>query len=90
MARAMERGCLDGILIADQTSIDTTYRGSIDTFVRYGNESINGDPVPALAMMGAVTSRLGLAPTLSTGMYRPFVLARLLTTLDHLTRGRIG
>lgn len=90
MARAMERGCLDGILIADQTSIDMTYGGSIDAFVGYGNESINGDPVPALAMMGAVTSHLGLVPTLSTGMYRPFMLARLLTTLDHLTRGRSG
>src|SRR5690606_33553157 len=92
MAKALERGCLDAILIADQTSIDTTYRGSIqhNAYIRYGNESIDGDPVPALAMMAAVTERLGLVPTLSTGMYRPFMLARLLLTLDHLTKGRAG
>jgi FMN-dependent oxidoreductase (nitrilotriacetate monooxygenase family) len=90
MARMLERGCLDAILIADQTSIDMTYGGSIDTFVKYGNESINGDPVPALSMMASVTRHLGLVPTLSTGMYRPFMLARLLATLDHFSRGRAG
>lgn len=90
MARAMEKACLDGILIADQMSIDEHYGGSFDNYVTYANESINSDPVPAVAMMGAATSRLGLVPTLSTGMYHPFVLARLLTTLDNLTHGRIG
>src|SRR5262249_29997268 len=36
------------------------------------------------------TRRIGLALTLSTTFYPPFLLARLLTTLDHLSRGRIA
>jgi FMN-dependent oxidoreductase (nitrilotriacetate monooxygenase family) len=38
--------------------------------------------------MAAVTRRIGLAATLSTTFYPPFLLARLMTTLDHLSRGR--
>jgi FMN-dependent oxidoreductase (nitrilotriacetate monooxygenase family) len=40
--------------------------------------------------MAAVTRRIGLAATLSTTFYPPFLLARLMTTLDHLSRGRIA
>jgi FMN-dependent oxidoreductase (nitrilotriacetate monooxygenase family) len=40
--------------------------------------------------MAAATTRIGLAATLSTTFYPPFLLARLLTTLDHLSRGRIA
>src|SRR6185369_4342181 len=38
----------------------------------------------------AATRRIGLAATLSTTFYPPFLLARLMTTLDHLSRGRIA
>ena len=47
------------------------------------------DPAPTIAMMGAVTQHIGLGCTLSSTFYPPFLLARLLGTLDHLTRGRI-
>src|SRR6266849_11091373 len=40
--------------------------------------------------MAAATRRIGLAATLSTTFYPPFLLARLMTTLDHLSRGRIA
>ena len=33
---------------------------------------------------------VGLAATLSTTFDPPFLLARLMTTLDHLSRGRIA
>ena len=46
--------------------------------------------VPLIAILAAATRRLGLALTLSTTFYPPFLLARLLTTLDHLSRGRIA
>jgi FMN-dependent oxidoreductase (nitrilotriacetate monooxygenase family) len=39
-------------------------------------------------MMGAVTKNIGLGATLSTSLYPPFLLARLMGTLDHLTAGR--
>jgi N-acetyl-S-(2-succino)cysteine monooxygenase len=40
--------------------------------------------------MAAATRRIGLAATLPTTFYPPFLLARLMTTLDHLSRGRIA
>ena len=33
---------------------------------------------------------VGLVPTLSTSEYPPYLLARLVNTLDHVTEGRIG
>lgn len=89
-ARSLERGCFDAILIADQPSIDDTYTGSLDPMLRSGQEAITGDPLVPLAFMGAVTNRLGLAPTMSTTFHPPFLLARQLSALDHLTNGRAG
>ncbi|OLT11916.1 hypothetical protein BJF78_25590 [Pseudonocardia sp. CNS-139] len=89
-AQALERGCFDGILIADQPSINNTYNSSIDAQLRSGNESICGDPLPLLTMMGAVTEHLGLVGTYSTTFHPPYLLARQLNALDHLTEGRAG
>ena len=41
-------------------------------------------------MMAAVTKRIGFAVTLSATYYPPYLAVRKLSTLDHLTRGRIG
>lgn len=89
-ARILERGCFDAILFADQASIDDTYTGSIAPVLRSGYESICGDPLVPLALMGAVTKHIGLAPTLSTTFYPPYLLARQLNALDHMTNGRAG
>ena len=43
--------------------------------------------VPYLAQ---ATTHLGLVPTLSVSEYPPYLLARLVNTLDHVTEGRIG
>jgi FMN-dependent oxidoreductase (nitrilotriacetate monooxygenase family) len=41
-------------------------------------------------LMAAATSRIGIVPTLSTFAYPPYLLARLVATLDQVSRGRIG
>ena len=46
------------------------------------------DPIPILTMMGAVTTRLGLGATCSTTYYQPFHVARMFSTLDHMSGGR--
>ena len=40
--------------------------------------------------MAAATARLGFVVTVSCTYEQPYALARKLTTLDHLTDGRIG
>lgn len=47
----------------------------------------DGAGVPYLA---AVTTHPGIAPTLISTFYPPFLLARCLSTLDHFIGGRIG
>jgi FMN-dependent oxidoreductase (nitrilotriacetate monooxygenase family) len=41
-------------------------------------------------MMGAVTQHLGVAATMTTTFHPPFLLARQLNALDHMTKGRAG
>jgi FMN-dependent oxidoreductase (nitrilotriacetate monooxygenase family) len=90
MAVALERAKFDLIMLGDSLAVPATYQGRMDAYLRYAEHAPFHDPTPAVAIMAAATSRIGLAATLSTTFYPPFLLARLLTTLDHLSRGRIA
>jgi putative spermidine/putrescine transport system permease protein len=48
------------------------------------------DPLPLAAMIAAATTRLGVVATMSTMAYPPFMLARLASTIDHISGGRFG
>lgn len=87
VARLCERAFMDMVLFGDIAAIPATYRNSNDHYVKYGLDT-HMDPVPVLAMMGGVTRHIGLGATLSTSLYPPFLLARMMGTLDHLTAGR--
>jgi len=89
-ARTLERGCFDGIVIADQPSIDNTYTGTTAAALRSGYEGLCGDPLVPMAMMAAVTQHLGVAATMTTTFHPPFLLARQLNSLDHMSKGRAG
>ncbi|MDB5373953.1 MAG: class flavin-dependent oxidoreductase [Belnapia sp.] len=87
MARLCERAFMDMVLFADIPAVPTTYGDSNDHYVKHGLE-VHLDPAPILAMMGGATRHIGLGATLSTSLYPPFLLARMMGTLDHLTSGR--
>ena len=89
IAKLCERAKFDMVLFADGLAVPAVLGGSRDWAVAHGLQ-VTQDPVPTIAMMGAVTQHLGLGATLSTTFYPPFLLARLLGTLDHLTKGRIA
>jgi alkanesulfonate monooxygenase SsuD/methylene tetrahydromethanopterin reductase-like flavin-dependent oxidoreductase (luciferase family) len=90
MAVALERAKFDLILLGDSLAVPGTYQGRMDAYLRYAEHAPFHDPSPLVAIMAAATRRIGLAATLSTTFYPPFLLARLMTTLDHLSRGRIA
>ncbi len=90
LARAMERACFDYMLIEDTLSVPAIHGGSNATYLKHGIMAPKHDPSPLAAILGSVTSRLGIVITLSTMAYPPFMLARLASTLDHLSRGRFG
>jgi len=53
--------------------------------------SVGGlEPILTLATIAAHTERIGLVATASTTFYEPYNLARLFSTLDHLSGGRAG
>jgi len=87
IARLCERAYMDMVLFGDIAAIPATYQNSNDHYVKYGLDT-HMDPAPVLAMMGAATRHIGLGATLSTSLYPPFLLARMMGTLDHLTAGR--
>src|SRR5262249_22179785 len=86
LALVCERGVFDLMVFADVLGIPEAFRGSQDTSIRFGLEGICHDPIPLIAMIAAKAEKIGLASTLSTTLYPPFLLARLMSTLDHLTR----
>lgn len=90
LAQLCERGRLDAIFLADVIGTYDTYGGSAATSFREAMQVPANDPMLLIPAMATVTEHLGFAFTSSVLQAHPFTFARQLTTLDHLTRGRVG
>lgn len=90
MARTLERACFDYIMIEDKLMVSETYGGSSKEGLKSGMMAPKHDPAPLAVAMGMATSRLGVVATMSTLAYPPFLMARLSSTIDSLTKGRFG
>ena len=90
LAKGLERGCFDYMIIEDSSMVPYTYKGSHDTYLQYGASTPKLDPAVLVPWLAMATRHLGLVPTLSTSEYPPYLLARLVNSLDHVTEGRIG
>jgi len=90
MAQTLERACFDYIMIEDKLMVSETYGGSRELGLRSGVMVPKHDPVPLAVAMGMATNHLGIVATMSTLAYPPFLLARLCSTVDSLTKGRFG
>jgi len=90
MAQALERACFDLIMLEDSLSISEVHGGGREAYLRHGLMAPKNDPAPLAALIGASTRHLGVVSTLSTLAYPPFMLARLCSTLDHISHGRFG
>ena len=90
LARLLEDGGFDAVFLADVIGTYDTFRGSADTSIREGLQIPNNDPVLVVPAMAAVTEHLGFGITASTSFEHPYTFARRMSTLDHLTKGRVG
>ncbi|MGW6456782.1 NtaA/DmoA family FMN-dependent monooxygenase [Streptomyces sp. NPDC055078] len=90
MARAMERACFDYLLIEDSSYVADAYGGSMDLYLRHASATPRQDPSVIAAILSRHTSRLGIVPTVGTFGIEPYLLARMIGTLDQLSDGRIG
>ncbi len=64
--------------------------GSQDAAIRHAVQIPLLDPMLLVPAMAAVTQHLGFGVTVNLAWEPPALLARRFSTLDHLTRGRIG
>ncbi|WP_460759572.1 LLM class flavin-dependent oxidoreductase [Nocardiopsis oceani] len=81
LGRIAERGKLDSVFFAD--GLATGPRIERNTLAVF-------EPITLLSAIAAVTERVGLIATASTGYYSPYLLARAFASLDHISGGRAG
>jgi FMN-dependent oxidoreductase (nitrilotriacetate monooxygenase family) len=90
MARCLERACFDYILIEDSSYVGESFGGSTEIYLKHGIAVPRQDPSVVASLMTTVTSRIGIVPTFGTYAYPPYLLARLVASLDQVSEGRIG
>lgn len=90
LAQILEHGGFTGVFLADVVGAYDTFRGGPETAIREGLQIPSNDPLLVIPAMAAVTERLGFGATFSTSYEPPFAFARRMSTLDHLTNGRVG
>ena len=89
LARSLERAGFDYVLIEDSAMIEDTFKGSAEATLRRGLFAPKNDPLPLTPLMAASTN-VGIVSTVSTIQYPPYLAARMFTSLDHVTGGRVG
>src|SRR5476651_2504376 len=90
LAQLLESGGFDAVFLADVTGTYDVFRGGPETALREGMQIPSNDPLMVIPAMAAVTRHLGFGVTFSTTYEPPFAFARRMSTLDHLTKGRVG
>jgi len=88
--RALERACFDLVILEDTSAVPYTYKDSMDFYLKHAAMTPKFDPVLLVPYLAAVTKHIGLAPTMTTTFYPPWLLARSISTMDHYSSGRIA
>ncbi len=90
LARILERGRFDALFLADVLGIYDVYKGGPETALEHAVQVPVNDPLMVIPAMALVTEHLGFGVTCGISYEHPYPFARRMSTLDHLTRGRIG
>jgi FMN-dependent oxidoreductase (nitrilotriacetate monooxygenase family) len=90
MGRTMERGLFDAIFIADELAPYSSYAGSSDATVKWAVQCPTHEPSTIAPILAEATRHLGIGVTLSTAFEHPYSMSRRLSSLDHLSGGRIA
>jgi len=90
LAQIAERGKFDAIFLADVIGTYASYGGDRDAAVIEGLQVPVNDPSLLIPAMAYATENVGFAFTQSILQDHPFNFARRLSTLDHITKGRVA
>ena len=90
LAQICEAARFDAIFLADVLGVYDVYKGDRNTAIQHGVQAPVTDPMMNVPYMAAVTKHIGFGITSSVLHEHPYTFARRMSTLDHLTQGRIG
>ena len=90
LAQILEKGCFDALFLADVVGVYDAYRGGPETSIIEGMQFPVNDPALLIPAMAHATENLGFAFTSSVLQTHPFTFARQVSTLDHLSHGRVA
>ena len=90
LSKVLERGKFDALFLADVVGVYDVFRGNREAALTQAAQTPVNDPMLLVPAMAAATEHLGFAFTSSILQYHPFTFARLISTLDHLTKGRVA
>jgi FMN-dependent oxidoreductase (nitrilotriacetate monooxygenase family) len=90
LAKLLERGRFDAVFLADVLGVYDVYQSSREPALRHAVQVPVNDPMLVVPVMAQVTRRLGFGVTSSVMYEHPYIFARKMSTLDHLTKGRVG
>ena len=90
LARLMERGLFDALFLADVLGVYDVFGASPAGAIRHAVQVPVNDPLLLVPAMAHATTHLGFGVTANLSYEPAYVFARRMSTLDHLTRGRVG
>jgi FMN-dependent oxidoreductase (nitrilotriacetate monooxygenase family) len=90
LARLLENGRFDAIFLADVLGAYDVYGGNHDAAIRHAVQVPLADPMALVPLMAHATRHLGFGVTAALTYEHPYTFARRMSTLDHLTDGRVG
>jgi hypothetical protein len=90
LARTLERGKFDALFLADVLGVYDVYHGSPATALEQAVQVPVNDPLMAVSAMAHVTRDLCFGITCALSYELPYPFARRMSTLDHLTKGRVA
>jgi FMN-dependent oxidoreductase (nitrilotriacetate monooxygenase family) len=90
LARILERGLFDGLFLADVTGVYDVHGGGAATAIERAVQLPVNDPAVLVPAMAAVTRHLGFGITADVSAEPPHLFARRMSTLDHLSDGRVA
>jgi FMN-dependent oxidoreductase (nitrilotriacetate monooxygenase family) len=90
LGRTMERGLFDAMFIADELAPYNTFADSSDETVRWAVQCPTHEPSTIVPIVACATQNLGIGVTLSTAFEHPYSMCRRLSSLDHLSKGRVA
>lgn len=90
LAKKAEQAKIDAFFFTDVIGVQGSYQGSRDIIFEMGMNVPIGDCTMLIPAMAHQTENIGFLYTSSVISHHPFVFARAVSTLDHLSAGRIG